>query len=244
MAHSDDKSQSGSAATRAEVREVVAGRAAAQRKRREARTKEVPQTEGFAVEGGIKSRERVQDIAEVFTAPCEVNAMLDLVGDTASNPKTRFLEPACGNGNFLEEIVRRKLATVTATARKNDEFEFLILLSLSSTYGIDINSENVAQARLRLQALVVNAYSTAHSTWRPRDGFYEAVGYVLRSNIVLGDTLQSPDEIMMVEYTTPAPLKFAQRVFTLAGLEEQGRTGTPAKPLQMIGARYYWELAQ
>ena len=57
----------------------------------------------------VKSRARVADHGEVFTADREVNAMLDLVKQDTERVDSRFLEPACGDGNFLAEILRRKL---------------------------------------------------------------------------------------------------------------------------------------
>lgn len=62
--------------------------------------------------GQVKSKQRVADHGEVFTNPREVNAMLDMVKQETERIDSRFLEPACGNGNFLAEVLRRKLAVV------------------------------------------------------------------------------------------------------------------------------------
>ena len=64
------------------------------------------------MEKQVKSKQRVADHGEVFTAEREVNAMLDLVKQETERIDSRFLEPACGDGNFLSEILRRKLAVV------------------------------------------------------------------------------------------------------------------------------------
>lgn len=228
----------------ADLKQLVAAKAAAERARRQARQKHVARPRGFEVEGGVRSRARVQELAEVFTAEREIHGMLALLGETASDIRARFLEPACGNGNFLEEIAARKLTAVTAEARSQDDFEFLIVLALSSVYGIDISQENVSQARARLKALVIHAYSTGHGTWKPRDGFYRAIDYILETNIVLGNSLDGADAIVFVEYSSPAPFKLAQRHFTLAALEAAGdQREIRPKPLRVVRARHYLELA-
>ena len=90
---------------------------------------------------GIKSRERVQQHGEVFTSPREVNAMLDLVKHETERIDSRFLEPACGDGNFLAEILRRKLAVCRryVVQQKNTQLEYEknCILAVSSIYGID-----------------------------------------------------------------------------------------------------------
>lgn len=208
------------------------------------REKAIERPEGFDHKDGIKSRERVQSIAEVLTPAREVNAMLDLVADSVRNPRSRVLEPACGNGNFLEEILARKLSTVTAAARTQNDFEFEVLLSLANTYGIDINEDNVHEAQSRLRALVVHAYSTTRNTNKPRAGFYESVDYVLNTNIILGDSWHGAERIVIVEYTSPFPDKFTRRFFTLAELERRDETNRVIpKPFNVIAATHFLELA-
>lgn len=208
------------------------------------RERQIDRPQGFDHKNGIKSRERVQSMAEVLTAEREVKAMLDLVDETARNPRTRVLEPACGNGNFLEEILARKLSTVTASASSQNEFEFEVLVALSNTYGIDINEENVNEARSRLRSLVVHAYSTTRNTSRPRNGFYESVDYILTTNIVLGDSWQNADQIIVVEYTTPFADRFTRRFFHLAELERRNRQLQQVpKPFKVLAATHFLELA-
>ena len=92
----------------------------------------------------IKSRERVAERGEVFTAEREVNAMLDLVKQETERIDSRFLEPACGTGNFLAEILRRKLEVVRRQYQKQlSELELQATIALSSIYGIDIMKDNV-----------------------------------------------------------------------------------------------------
>ena len=99
----------------------------------------------------IKSKNRVSYHGEVFTNEQEVNAMLDLVKDETDRIESRFLEPACGNGNFLAEILRRKLVRVKRQyTRNNLEYTKNSFLALTSIYGIDILEDNVEEYRERL----------------------------------------------------------------------------------------------
>ena len=95
----------------------------------------------------IKTKERVRDLGEVYTNEREVKAMMDLLGDTGYQISARFLEPSCGNGNFLQEILDRKLSKV-ATASSSSTlkgFEYNIIKAVSSIYGVDICMDNVTQ---------------------------------------------------------------------------------------------------
>ena len=106
------------------------------------------------MERQVKSKKRVRDYAEVYTAEREVKAMCDLVQEAADDDmyriETTFLEPACGNGNFLVEIYRRKLQRCHSPADA--------LQALGTIYGIDILADNVEEARARLYAMYVDAY--------------------------------------------------------------------------------------
>src|SRR5690554_6185883 len=99
----------------------------------------------------VKSKKRVADHGEVFTAEREVNAMLDLVKDETERIDSRFLEPACGDGNFLAEILRRKLSVVNKQYGKNlPDYERYSILALSSIYGVDLLEDNIEDCRERL----------------------------------------------------------------------------------------------
>ena len=132
--------------------------------------------------GQIKSRARVTDHGEVFTNEREVNAMLDLVKVETERIESRFLEPACGDGNFLAEVLRRKLAVVKKQyGRSKSEFEKYSILALSSIYGVDIMEDNTAECRNRLFSIWDEAYSKqcgteANATCR------EAAKYILKHN--------------------------------------------------------------
>lgn len=102
------------------------------------------------MEKQVKSKKRVADHGEVFTAEREVNAMLDLVKHETERIESTFLEPACGNGNFLAEILRRKLAIVDQYKRFPSDWERYSVVAMMSIYGVDILPDNVAECRERL----------------------------------------------------------------------------------------------
>ncbi len=109
----------------------------------------------------IKSKKRVADHGEVFTAQREVNAMLDLVKQETERIDSRFLEPACGTGNFLAEILRRKLAIVASRYAKSQlEFERYAVIAVSSIYGVDLLEDNVQHCRERLFNIFNEIYSS------------------------------------------------------------------------------------
>ena len=143
--------------------------------------------------GQVRSRRRVVDHGEVFTAEREVNAMLDLVGAETERIESRFLEPACGNGNFIAEVLRRKLAVVAARYRRSpDEYQRYAFLAVSSIYGVDILADNVGECRERLFRIVEkDARSNIKGSVEP--AFLDAVRYVLEKNILCGDALTLRD---------------------------------------------------
>ena len=143
--------------------------------------------------GQVKSRQRVTDFGEVFTNKREVNAMLDLVKQETERIESRFLEPACGNGNFIAEVLRRKLAVVASRYRKSpQEYQRYAFLAVSSIYGVDILADNVGECRERLFEIVEkDARSQIKRAVEP--AFLDAVRYVLEKNILCGDALTLKD---------------------------------------------------
>lgn len=142
--------------------------------------------------GQIKSKQRVQDHGEVYTNPREVNAMLDLVKHETERIESRFLEPACGNGNFLIEILNRKLSVVNkryapSKNRGNEQWERYALLAVSSIYGVDILLDNAIECRQRLYERFVEIYRQVCKSVR-KDVELSA-RYLLDCNIVCGDAL-------------------------------------------------------
>ena len=99
----------------------------------------------------IKSKERVSEHGEVYTAEREVNAMLDLVKNETERIESRFLEPACGNRNFLAEILKRKLTVVRRMYGKSkSEYEKYSVIAITSIYGVDLLADNVEECTIRL----------------------------------------------------------------------------------------------
>ena len=139
----------------------------------------------------IKSRERVAERGEVFTAEREVNAMLDLVKQETERIDSRFLEPACGTGNFLVEILRRKLVVIRRQYQKQlGELELQTTIALSSIYGVDIMKDNVAECCQRLFDIVCSWYSEVHPLQKaPSQKLSDTWSYLLHRNILWGDAL-------------------------------------------------------
>jgi len=137
----------------------------------------------------IKSKERVANHGEVFTPEWIVNAMLDLVKQETERIESRFLEPACGTGNFLIEILRRKLAIVDRRYRRSRvEWERNGVLAVSSLYGIELLEDNCQECRDRLFGLFDEAYTARFKT-RARDDWRNSIRFLLRRNIIWGDAL-------------------------------------------------------
>ena len=136
-----------------------------------------------------KSKQRIRDHGEVFTAEREVKAMCDLVKDECDRIDSRFLEPACGNGNFLAEILSRKLATVKKLYKSTPyDYERYAVLCVTSIYGVEILADNAEECRKRLFALWDKEY-TAACKKSANDETREAVRYILSKNILCGNAL-------------------------------------------------------
>ena len=131
----------------------------------------------------IKSKKRVEDHGEVFTNEREVNAMLDLVKDESFNIESTFLEPACGDGNFLEVILKRKLSAVKNKYSKYlPDFEKYCIVAVSSIYGVDILEDNVEACVNRLHGIFCNEYDAVCK--RNSNGRIKSVAlYILKKNI-------------------------------------------------------------
>ena len=137
----------------------------------------------------IKSKKRVAEHGEVFTAEREVKAMCDLVAQECDRIDSRFLEPACGDGNFLAEILTRKLTTVKKLYKSNPyDYERYSVLAISSVYGVDIMQDNVFECRERLFKLWDKEYESVCKK-AISDETREAVKYILSKNILCGNAL-------------------------------------------------------
>lgn len=137
----------------------------------------------------VKSKQRVADHGEVFTSEREVKAMLDLVKQETERIDSRFLEPACGDGNFLAEILRRKLAVVKKQYGKSpSDYEKYAVLAASSIYGVDILQDNVDECRNRMFEIWDKEYSAVLKNEVNQD-CREAVRFIFQRNILCGDAL-------------------------------------------------------
>ncbi|MDR1485342.1 MAG: hypothetical protein LBT09_11020 [Planctomycetaceae bacterium] len=166
----------------------------------------------------VKSKQRVADHGEVYTSSREVNAMLDLVKQETERIDSRFLEPACGTGNFLAEILRRKLEVIAKKYCKSRiEFERYTVIAVSSIYGIDILEDNVIQCRKRLLDICTDVLEITDveaefiPTQTPQIGQRQVlplqftIEFILSKNIIWGDalTLQTVSE-------NPHPITFSE----------------------------------
>src|ERR1700733_5234728 len=126
----------------------------------------------------VKSKHRVADHGEVFTPAWMVDAMLDLVKDETERIDSRFLEPACGSGNFLVHILRRKLAAVELKFGKSEfERQQYALLALMCIYGIKILADNITECRANVLEILADYLNVEDS-----DDSYRAASYVLSQN--------------------------------------------------------------
>lgn len=137
----------------------------------------------------VKTKQRVADHGEVFTAQREVDAMLNLVKPETERIESTFLEPACGNGNFLAEVLRRKLTIINSRhIGHQTDFEFNAVIAVSSVYGVDILEDNAEECRARLFDLFNTFYTTQYGD-KCRDDCRQTVQFILRKNILWGDAL-------------------------------------------------------
>lgn len=151
----------------------------------------------------VKSKKRVTDHGEVFTNEREVNAMLDLVKHETERIDSRFLEPACGNGNFLAEVLRRKLNVVEQRYRKSQvEWERYAVIAVSSIYGIDILNDNAQECRDRLMGIFNDHYTKLFKTVNP--GCIRAASFIIHRNILHGNALD------LINPETKEPIVFSE----------------------------------
>ena len=154
----------------------------------------------------VKSRERVQQHGEVFTNEREVNAMLDLVKHETERIDSRFLEPACGDGNFLAEILRRKLQVCRNFVEQKKstqlEYEKNAVLAVSSIYGIELLPDNATTCRERLFRIFSDEYHTLF-TDNVKQTCLDSIRYLLSKNIIIGNALSyhrvdQPDQWIVI----------------------------------------------
>jgi hypothetical protein len=141
------------------------------------------------MENQIKSKERVADFGEVYTNEREVKAMVDLVKGESERIDSRFLEPACGSGNFLVEVLTRKLKIIENKYFKNQiEFERYSFIAITSLYGIDILEDNANECRSNLFKLYESVYKDLYPK-NYNNEFLKSIAFILKKNIIHGDAL-------------------------------------------------------
>ena len=173
-----------------------------------------------AQENQVVSRKRVADHGEVYTGRREVTRMLDLVHQETTRIDSRFLEPACGTGNFLIEILERKLRIVDSRYGNSQlDYERYAILAVSSLYGIDILGDNVAVCRMGLFDLFDRQYTGLFGI-AATDECRAAIKYLLERNIIRGDALtlttvgEAPQPIVFSEWSPVNGSLLKRRDFT------------------------------
>ena len=173
------------------------------------------------MENHIVSKERVSAHGEVFTQKREVNAMLDLVKQETERIDSRFLEPACGTGNFLSEILERKLKVVEDRYKKSQpEFEKYAVLAVASIYGIELLEDNVIECRKRLFGIFDWKYTELFKN-KTKNECRASVKHILEKNIIWGDALtlktqgSKPQPITFAEWSLVNSNKIKRRDFTM-----------------------------
>lgn len=173
----------------------------------------------------VVTKQRVAEHGEVYTADAEVQAMLALVAQETARIDSRFLEPACGNGNFLASILRRKLSMAEQRYGKSQlEFERYAVLAVSSVYGIDILEDNVHACRQRLLEVFDAEFYIRQFKGACKTNCLRAVRHILSRNIIHGDALtlrtmgQAPGRIVFTEWAPINGSLLKRRDFTFEDL--------------------------
>ena len=211
------------------------------------------------VEKQVVSKQRVADHGEVLTGKREVNAMLDLVKQETERIDSRFLEPACGTGNFLTEILERKLRVVEDRYGKSQlDYERYTILTVSSIYGIDILEDNVAKCRERLFGLFDESYTHLYKR-AAKNECRNAVQYILEKNVIHGDALtlktvgDNPRPIVFAEWSPVNGSMLKRRDFMMSFLvkkyhqmllfSDEGNLADINKPVKEYPLTHFLEVA-
>ena len=174
----------------------------------------------------VKSKKRVADHGEVFTNEREVNAMLDLVKHETERIESRFLEPACGNGNFLAEVLRRKLNIVDSRYSKSQlEWERYAVIAISSIYGVDIWEGSARESRERVFKLFEERYSSLFKS-KCKDECRRSIRFILNRNILWGDALDftnpvTKERIVFSEWSAVNGMMMKRRDYVFRFLVEK-----------------------
>jgi hypothetical protein len=183
----------------------------------------------------VKSKKRVADHGEVFTPAWLVEAMLDLVKDESERIDSRVLEPACGDGNFLVQLLKRKLASVEHKYGKSDfERRHFALLALMCLYAIELLSDNIADCRANLLGIF-----SEYLKLDPSDDVYRAGFYVLSQNLVYGDAMKmrtyDDQAIIFAEWGYLGKGRYQRRDFRLDSLAQSSNFSEEGSLFAQVG---------
>ena len=173
-------------------------------------------------------RQRVIDHGEVFTPPELVNDMLDLVAQECEREDSRFLEPACGDGNFLAEVLRRRLTRIDQKYTPQSQWEAHALLGLACLYGIELLPDNTGICRQRLSGLFQDHYELRYGA-KSKPAVIDAATHIVGCNIVQGDALAMTGPkgkpLILTEWALIGGGKFKRRLYAyeeLTPVEDKG----------------------
>lgn len=186
----------------------------------------------------IKSKQRVTEHGEVFTPQWLVEAMLNLVREETERIDSRFLEPACGSGNFLVPVLRRKLAAVEVKyGRSEFERQQFALLALMCVYGIELLEDNIAECRANLLEVMAE-----YLNLEPEEELCRAASHVLSLNLVHGDAMtmkaHGGQPIMFAEWGYLGKGKFQRRDFRFSTLTQAAAYSKNSSPTE-TGSLWY-----
>jgi hypothetical protein len=152
----------------------------------------------------MRSKERAKELGEVFTPEHLVSDILTQIPDSSST--TKYFEPGCGSGNFLIQILERKLELIRtfepmSTQRKSpDSWMRACFFALSSIYGVDIDKDNINESRSRLRERLFEEAGQISKDISQNSDFWESIDFVLEKNIVVGDLINFPDQVEIADY--------------------------------------------
>ena len=176
----------------------------------------------------VKSKKRVADHGEVFTNEREVKAMLDLVKDQTQRIEATFLEPACGDGNFLIEILRRKLDVIKSKYLKSrHEYNANLIKAVSSIYGVELLNDNTKQCKERLFNEICKTYISLFENDDTTKRLLKSVQFILNKNIICGNALNytknDGDPIVFSEWKFINDTDVKQRCFDYEVVLDKGK---------------------
>lgn len=170
-----------------------------------------------------KNFDRIRDYGEVKTRNNEIQNMINLVDHEVKRIDSRFLEPACGDGNFLSQILNNKLDIASQKTKKNNiKFEIDCIYSLSSLYGIELLEDNVQKTRDRLFE-IVKKYFKKNFNLELEKNYSKSTQYLLKKNIIHGNaltlkTVKNNTDIIFSEWSMVNLTEFKRRDFTFNDL--------------------------